>query len=150
HCSSSMTSACASYPPPPPKNYSRSYCAVMNEPAHCSLQTDPSKTGANCSAIPPPSPRCWTDSFIMATCSSAAPEAGEPKRSYLKPLSMRKRNKEGGSFDGFIALCQYRSRFVSENQTGHLATPRFGLGPWVGARVAYQQCPILRPGRSAF
>jgi len=26
-------------------------------------------------------------------------------------------------------------------------TPRVGLGPWVGARVASQHCPILRPGR---
>lgn len=24
--------------------------------------------------------------------------------------------------------------------------PSFGLGPWVGARVAPQQSPILRPG----
>ena len=29
------------------------------------------------------------------------------------------------------------------------ATPRFGLGPWIGARVASQRCPILRPGRPA-
>ena len=25
-------------------------------------------------------------------------------------------------------------------------TPRFGLGPWIGARVASQHGPILRPG----
>src|SRR5438552_1271789 len=35
-----------------------------------------------------------------------------------------------------------------KHKTGHLTTPRFGLGPWIGARVASQRCPILRPGRT--
>ena len=26
-------------------------------------------------------------------------------------------------------------------------TPRFGLGPWIGARVASQRSPVFRPGR---
>src|SRR5205814_1482984 len=59
----------------------------------------------------------------------------------------RMRNKEREYFlIGFIALCQHRSSLVLSNQTGHLATPRFGLGPWIGARVASQRCPILRQG----
>jgi hypothetical protein len=24
---------------------------------------------------------------------------------------------------------------------------RFGVGPWIGARVASQHCPVLRPGQ---
>src|SRR2546426_11432583 len=57
------------------------------------------------------------------------------------------RNKEREySLIGFIALCQSRSSLVLSNQTGHLATPRFGLGPCIGARVASQRCPILRQG----
>ena len=34
---------------------------------------------------------------------------------------------------------------LGDNETGRpLRTPRLGLGPWIGARVASQRCPILR------
>jgi len=55
------------------------------------------------------------------------------------------RNKEGEhSLIGFTAFCQSRSSLLLQTPAGHPATPRFGLGPWIGARVASQRCPTLR------
>jgi hypothetical protein len=49
-------------------------------PARCSLPTALWRTGANCSVTVPPSPPCWTASYITATSSNAAHGAGEQKR----------------------------------------------------------------------
>ena len=40
----------------------------------------------------------------------------------------------------------YQSRRVKEKGEGQIPPYPFGLGPWIGARVASQQCPVLRPG----
>jgi hypothetical protein len=46
-----------------------------------------------------------------------------------------------------LPLCANPEVFYHKCKTGHLSIPRFGLGPWIGARVACQHSPILRPDR---
>src|SRR5262245_40671745 len=43
-------------------------------------------------------------------------------------------------------ICRLRANPEGERQGG-LVPPRFGLGPWVGARGGSPRSPILRPGR---
>jgi len=79
-CSSSTTSACANSRTPPPRICWKSSCAATNASARCSLPTVPSRTGANCWAMSPPSAPCSTVCCITATCSSAARAAGARRR----------------------------------------------------------------------
>src|SRR6185436_13104580 len=115
----------------------------MNEPAHCSLPTDLLKTGGSCSAIPPLSPRCWTESCITVTSSNAARGVGEPKHS----CRIRTRTKEGEhSLIAFTALCQSR-RSDPEKQNG--ASDDTPLRSWHLSRrsgcLPAEPYPPLRP-----
>ena len=63
---------------PPPKFCWKSSCVNTSASAHCSLPTIP-RTGANCSAIWPPSAPCSNRCCITARCSVTARTVGAPK-----------------------------------------------------------------------
>jgi hypothetical protein len=61
---------------------------------------------------------------------------------------MKKRNKERAHLLMDLSLCANPEVLRSlKHQAGYPWIPRFGLGPWIGARVASQHCPVLRPGQ---
>jgi hypothetical protein len=58
------------------------------------------------------------------------------------------RGLETVSIDVFdLKMDVFELKIEGENKPGGDQSPPSGIGPWRGARVAPQHCPILRPGQ---
>ena len=87
-------------------------------------------------SAPASQPKDW----LWASCGSPREGTSSPGARGIVPRR----------FGALVPIPERRSRPASQRgERGQALTPGLGsgLGPWIGARVAPQQSPILRPGQ---